>query len=86
MIEAQKEMTDGRGSNMFLFIDDAESLGEQSARCVVDNGEGEAGSADELGVIFVAGWLLIKLDNQGARDFILHVLWHVLKTADYLFE
>ena len=22
MIEAQKEMTDGRGSNLFLFIDD----------------------------------------------------------------
>jgi hypothetical protein len=26
MIEAQKEMTDGRGSNMFLFIDDANLL------------------------------------------------------------
>ena len=23
MIEAQKEMTDGRGSNMFLFVDEA---------------------------------------------------------------
>jgi hypothetical protein len=26
MIEAQKEMTDGRGSNLFLFIDDADLL------------------------------------------------------------
>jgi hypothetical protein len=26
MIEAQKEMTNGRGSNMFLFIDDASLL------------------------------------------------------------
>ncbi|MGB7100812.1 MAG: hypothetical protein WBD95_18875, partial [Xanthobacteraceae bacterium] len=26
MIEAQKEMTDGRGSNLFLFIDDATLL------------------------------------------------------------
>ena len=41
MIEAQKEMTNGRGSNMFLFIDDASLLQKQSAGCAVDDGEGE---------------------------------------------
>ena len=42
MIEAQKEMTNGRGSNMFLFTDEASLVQQQSARCVVDDGEGEA--------------------------------------------
>ena len=41
MIEAQKEMTNGRGSNMFLFVDEASLGSEQSARCAVDDREGE---------------------------------------------
>ncbi len=50
MIEAQKELTDGRGSNLFLFIDDAKPFEEQPARCALDDGEGERHPPDRLGM------------------------------------
>jgi hypothetical protein len=41
MIEAQKEMTDGRGSNMFLFIDDASLLASNPLDAVWRTGKGK---------------------------------------------
>jgi len=40
MIEAQKEMTDGRGSNMFLFIDDASLLTSNPLDALWTTGKG----------------------------------------------
>ena len=40
MIEAQKEMTDGRGSNMFLFIDDASLLSSNPLDALGRRGRG----------------------------------------------
>jgi hypothetical protein len=41
MIEAQKEMTDGRGSNLFLFIDDASLLGSDPLEASWVTGKGK---------------------------------------------
>ena len=41
MIEAQKEMTDGRGTNMFLFIDDARLLASNPLEVVWTTGKGK---------------------------------------------
>jgi len=41
MIEAQKEMTDGRGSNMFLFIDDARLLASNPLDALWITGKGK---------------------------------------------
>jgi hypothetical protein len=40
MIEAQKELTNGRGSNMFLFIDDANLLRSNPLDAVWTTGKG----------------------------------------------
>ncbi len=42
MIEARKEMTNGRGSNMFLFIDDASLLASNPLDAVWTTGKGKA--------------------------------------------
>ena len=41
MIEAQKEMTDGRGSNMFLFVDDAALLASNPLDALWMTGKGK---------------------------------------------
>jgi hypothetical protein len=41
MIEAQKEMTNGRGSNMFLFIDDASLLASNPLDALWTTGKGD---------------------------------------------
>lgn len=41
MVEAQKEMTDGRGSNLFLFVDDAGLLGSNPLDTVWTTGKGK---------------------------------------------
>lgn len=47
MIEAQKEMTDGRGSNLFLFIDDETLLSGGPLTCAWKTGKGKmVGIAD----------------------------------------
>jgi hypothetical protein len=40
MIEAQKELTNGRGSNLFLFIDDASLLNSNPLDAVWTTGKG----------------------------------------------
>lgn len=40
MIDAQKEMTDGRGSNMFLFIDDESLLSRNPLDALWTTGKG----------------------------------------------
>jgi hypothetical protein len=41
MIEAQKEMTDGRGSNLFLFIDDASLAASDPLEALWMTGKGK---------------------------------------------